>query len=106
MRRTWRIQRFLGYDYVRQGADAIEMPLNRAITEDTADLQRSGGRSNRSQRSSICSATSARKISKSSLSTSICGVGLPTDEVRDPATDPVEIRRRVLELGHAARELG
>lgn len=39
------IQRFLGYDYVRQGADNIEMPLHRAETEDTADLQRAGGRS-------------------------------------------------------------
>jgi uroporphyrinogen decarboxylase len=45
LQRMIRIQRFLGYDYVRQGADDIEMPLHRAITEDTADLQRVGGRS-------------------------------------------------------------
>ena len=44
LRRMIRIQRFLGYDYVRQGADEIDMPLNRAITADTADLQRAGGR--------------------------------------------------------------
>ena len=40
-----RIQRFLGFDYVRQGVDAIAMPLHRIITEDTADLQRTDGRS-------------------------------------------------------------
>lgn len=44
-KRQIRIQRFLGYDYVRQGADNIEMPLRRAETEDTAGLQRAGGRS-------------------------------------------------------------
>jgi uroporphyrinogen decarboxylase len=44
-KRMIRIQRFLGYDYVRQGADAIEMPLHRAETADTAGLQRAGGRS-------------------------------------------------------------
>ena len=44
-KRMIRIQRFLGYDYVRQGADNIEMPLHRAETEDTAGLQRAGGRS-------------------------------------------------------------
>ena len=40
-----RIQRFLGFDYVRQGVDAITMQLNRIVTEDTADLQRTDGRS-------------------------------------------------------------
>jgi len=43
--REIRIQRFLGFDYVRQGVDALEMPLHRIQTEDTADLQRTGGRS-------------------------------------------------------------
>lgn len=43
--RQVRIQRFLGFDYVRQGVDALEMPLNRIQTEDTADLQRINGRS-------------------------------------------------------------
>jgi uroporphyrinogen decarboxylase len=42
---TVRIQRFLGYDYVRQGVDEIEMPLHRASTDDTAALQREDGRS-------------------------------------------------------------
>ncbi len=44
-RRMIRIQRFVGYDYVRQGIDAIDMPLNRSVTEDTAEYQRQGGRS-------------------------------------------------------------
>ncbi|MGC9521330.1 MAG: uroporphyrinogen decarboxylase family protein [Anaerolineae bacterium] len=44
-RRMIRIQRFVGYDYVRQGVDAFEMPLNRSVTEDTAEYQRTGGRS-------------------------------------------------------------
>ena len=43
--RMVRIQRFLGYDYVRQGVDDLPMPLHRAITEDTAEFQRAGGRS-------------------------------------------------------------
>jgi uroporphyrinogen decarboxylase len=43
--RMLRIQRFLGYDYVRQGVDGLVMPLKRIVTEDTADMQRSGGRS-------------------------------------------------------------
>ncbi|MDF1516192.1 MAG: hypothetical protein P1S60_20450, partial [Anaerolineae bacterium] len=43
--REIRIQRFLGFDYVRQGVDAIDMPLNRLLTEDTADLSRINGRS-------------------------------------------------------------
>ncbi|MBN1874504.1 MAG: uroporphyrinogen-III decarboxylase-like protein [Anaerolineae bacterium] len=43
--RAVRIQRFLGYDYVRQGVDALEMPLKRHITQDTADMQRAAGRS-------------------------------------------------------------
>jgi uroporphyrinogen decarboxylase len=43
--RMMRVQRFLGYDYVRQGVDVLDMPLHRAITEDTAEFQRRGGRS-------------------------------------------------------------
>lgn len=42
--RTVRIQRFLGYDYVRQGVDGLVMPLKRIVTEDTADIQRAAGR--------------------------------------------------------------
>jgi len=44
LRREVRMQRFLGFDYVRQGIDAIEMPLNRTVTEDTAEIKREGGR--------------------------------------------------------------
>jgi uroporphyrinogen decarboxylase len=40
-----RIQRFLGYDFVRQGLEGLEMPIHRAVTSDTASLVRSGGRS-------------------------------------------------------------
>jgi uroporphyrinogen decarboxylase len=42
--RAVRLQRFLGYDYVRQGVDALDMPLNRTTTQDTAELARAGGR--------------------------------------------------------------
>ncbi|MCJ7737768.1 MAG: hypothetical protein MUQ10_10730, partial [Anaerolineae bacterium] len=42
--RTLRIQRFLGYDYVRQGIDRVEMPLHRLGADDTAALLREGGR--------------------------------------------------------------
>ena len=44
LKRQITIQRFLGYDHVRCGLEGLEMPLNRLITEDTADLQRSNGR--------------------------------------------------------------
>ncbi|MBE0698826.1 MAG: hypothetical protein IH586_18055 [Anaerolineaceae bacterium] len=40
-----RLQRFLGYDYVRQGLEGVEMPLHRIQTGDTAQLPRGGGRS-------------------------------------------------------------
>ncbi len=40
-----RLQRFLGYDYVRQGLEGLEMPLHRIQTSDTAYLPRDGGRS-------------------------------------------------------------
>ena len=43
--RMIRLQRFIGFDYVRQGIDAIEMPLNRLVTSDTADIERKAGRS-------------------------------------------------------------
>ncbi len=40
-----RIQRFLGYDYVRVGVENVDMPLHKINTADTAGLGRSGGRS-------------------------------------------------------------
>lgn len=39
------LQRFLGYDYVRQGVEGLELPLHRIQTGDTAQLPRQGGRS-------------------------------------------------------------
>lgn len=44
----WRyvaIQRFLGYDFLRCGVEAMDWPLNRVSTTDTADLMRAPGRS-------------------------------------------------------------
>lgn len=38
------LQSFLGYDYVRCGAERVDMPLRREVTADTAGLARSGGR--------------------------------------------------------------
>ena len=43
-KRQIRIQRFLGYDYVRCGLDDWEMPLNRILIEDTAEAKRAAGR--------------------------------------------------------------
>lgn len=43
--REIRTQRFLGYDYVRQGIDGLDMPFHRSTTTDTAGLQRAEGRS-------------------------------------------------------------
>jgi uroporphyrinogen decarboxylase len=40
-----RVQRFLGYDYVRQGVEGMAMPTNKAAVDDTAELKREGGRS-------------------------------------------------------------
>jgi uroporphyrinogen decarboxylase len=40
-----RIQRFLGYDTVRQGLEGMEMPVHRVSAQDTAQLARGGGRS-------------------------------------------------------------
>ena len=45
LQRTARLQRFLGYDYVRCGLDRIEWPFKRQSTQDSADLPRQGGRS-------------------------------------------------------------
>lgn len=44
LQRMVAIQRFLGYDSVRCSLDGFEMPLQREIADDTASLQRSGGR--------------------------------------------------------------
>jgi uroporphyrinogen decarboxylase len=38
------VQRFLGYDFVRCGADLPDMPLHKETTDDTAGLKREGGR--------------------------------------------------------------
>jgi uroporphyrinogen decarboxylase len=44
-KRHMRVQRFLGYDYVRAGLEGMDMQLRRTATADTADMQRVGGRS-------------------------------------------------------------
>jgi uroporphyrinogen decarboxylase len=44
LQRMIRIQRFLGYDYVRQSTDSVNMPLHVGVAEDTAGLQKEGGR--------------------------------------------------------------
>jgi uroporphyrinogen decarboxylase len=44
LQRQIRIQRFLGYDYVRCGVENFDMPLKHIYTADTAELGRSGGR--------------------------------------------------------------
>lgn len=44
-KRQIRIQRLLGYDYVRCGLDSLDMPLRRHVVDDTAGLARDGGRS-------------------------------------------------------------
>ena len=44
-KRLTRVQRFLGYDYVRQGLDDFLMPLKRSSVDDVAGLSRDGGRS-------------------------------------------------------------
>ena len=45
LKREIAVQRFCGYDYVRQGIEGLDMPLHRTITADTAGLARTGGRS-------------------------------------------------------------
>ncbi len=42
--RQVRLQRFLGYDYVRCGLEGLVFPLHRTAIDDTAGLKRSGGR--------------------------------------------------------------
>ncbi len=44
LQRQIRLQRFLGYDYVRCSVENFDMPLKRTRIADTADLARSGGR--------------------------------------------------------------
>lgn len=44
-RRHIALQSFLGYDFVRCGADGLDMPLKYDTTPDTAVLRREGGRS-------------------------------------------------------------
>ncbi len=44
LKREIRIQRFLGYDYVRCSVDDINMQIHRKPAQDTACLKRSGGR--------------------------------------------------------------
>jgi len=44
-KREIRVQRFLGYDFVRCGLSDFTMPLSYLQAADTADLQREGGRS-------------------------------------------------------------
>lgn len=44
-KKQMRLQRFLGYDYVRQRVEGLEMPLHRIQAGDTAQLPREGGRS-------------------------------------------------------------
>jgi len=44
LQRQIRIQRFLGYDYVRCGVENFDMPLKHAYAADTAELSRNGGR--------------------------------------------------------------
>jgi len=43
-KRAVALHRFLGYDYVRQGLEGLDMPLKRAAIEDTAELAHDGGR--------------------------------------------------------------
>ncbi|MHB1294472.1 MAG: uroporphyrinogen decarboxylase family protein [Anaerolineae bacterium] len=43
-KRRLMVQRFLGYDYVRCGLDALAMPLTHIQADDTAELRRGGGR--------------------------------------------------------------
>lgn len=44
LRRQIRIQRFLGYDYVRCSVENLDMPLKHSFADDTADLKRGDGR--------------------------------------------------------------
>jgi uroporphyrinogen decarboxylase len=44
LQRQVRIQRFLGYDFIRQGMEGVDWPLHRLFTQDTAGIERQGGR--------------------------------------------------------------
>jgi uroporphyrinogen decarboxylase len=44
LKREIRVQRFLGYDYVRWGVDDVGVKIDRLKTADTAGLTRTGGR--------------------------------------------------------------
>lgn len=44
LKKEVRIQRFLGYDYVRCGLDDFNMPLDKLSVADTAEIKRAGGR--------------------------------------------------------------
>ena len=45
LKREIAVQRYCGYDYVRQGIEGLDMPMNRSVAADTAELAREGGRS-------------------------------------------------------------
>ncbi|TVS21081.1 MAG: hypothetical protein EA424_00700 [Planctomycetaceae bacterium] len=45
LQREIRVQRFLGYDYVRWGVDDVGIRIDRLTADDTATLARTGGRS-------------------------------------------------------------
>jgi len=44
LKKEIRIQRFLGYDYIRCSLDDFDMPLEKISVADTADIRRAGGR--------------------------------------------------------------
>jgi hypothetical protein len=44
LKREIRVQRFLGYDYVRWGVDNVGIKIDRHTISDTAELARPGGR--------------------------------------------------------------
>jgi uroporphyrinogen decarboxylase len=43
-KRTIRLQRYLGYDYVRCGVENFEVKIDKLVSADTAELSRTGGR--------------------------------------------------------------
>ncbi len=44
LKKEIRLQRFLGYDYVRCGLDDFDMPLDKLPVADSAEIRRAGGR--------------------------------------------------------------
>jgi len=44
LEREWRVQRFLGQDFVRWGVDDVGIKIGKLATDDTAELARAGGR--------------------------------------------------------------